>query len=870
MLPSSSSGREMRRKFRYRENKTSAETLTVAAGNRRVPNRAAVLSILMLASVVLLLMTNSSTTLMDMVNITVSYRNGESRLQSVRKYVKETVMTSVEEEKPQESSNVRRNYADPALLDAIRVIDHSVWKPSDERSPCTNSVFMNYVPEGKFVYRNTNDDEDEDDRNNQRQRAQHLEFLYRLERKLCAATGGGEAIDKVGSVVETTGAVTVMVTFSNMAYSEMLDNFVRNLKQQKLNSIVIGALDDDTVTFSEQKLGVGSIDIGSEEGIVDAETVFETLREDQLLITDKKSSQLGSGNFRTDGEAFTLMGVKKGALVRAALSLGFNVIVSDTDVVWKRNPLVFFDGRDEAFKYNTYADMLVSSDCFSGAYDRQLREQGAERLRKIASDGLNDLTDDTNWWEGLGDLFHEQNGNCILTNFNTGVLFFRATHIARRLVDSWIRTMMSGGAYAFGISREEQGKSIMDDQQSLNFLVRNGPPRLSDDVEYSAALHKPLLLVPEGEGHLFWAYNRQLRMGYLPLHLFANGYTHWVQQLSSNYTNEDMSVGVIPFSTHATTTFYGYDGKRSRFRSDLTWLEDDDAYYNGKFVVLKMHKNEYPMQVFNESASEIERHMWAMTHTVLSIRNGFAIARALDRKLIIPSFLCFCDRYFNNVLPYCRTPGSALELPFECPTDHVFNVGAFERKKGTFPYRENSFLRNPRVPEAILKSPRIILSHGNAPAIGTNSANECTESDCSAPINVKLPMFPTEDELRTSVLGYESSPIVEISSPATSFCRFDSDVQNSVFDSEITEMLIGHWCCWNKGQLSPDVPKGLNRIRIDECTAARSSHSTETAGVVHAKNIFQDALIPQSVLAAREAMEWTLNNPDYIKRTFTG
>ena len=56
----------------------------------------------------------------------------------------------------------------------------------------------------------------------------------------------------------------------------------------------------------------------------------------------------------------------------------------------------------------------------------------------------------------------------------------------------------------------------------------------------------------------------------------------------------------------------------------------------------------------------------------VQIRNGLAIATALNRTLIMPELWCGLDRWWA---PHTGIiPGSDTELPFLCPMDHIFDL----------------------------------------------------------------------------------------------------------------------------------------------------------------------------------------------------
>ena len=162
---------------------------------------------------------------------------------------------------------------------------------------------------------------------------------------------------------------------------------------------------------------------------------------------------------------------------------------------------------------------------------------------------------DANWWRNAAfDVTLEQNGNFLDSNFNTGVLFFRTSAAARAAVALWIGTIVSEG-------RSLGGAHAWDDQQAFGELMRVGP-----DKRYM--LYPHATLVPGGAGRALWAMNGRVRLGVLPVQLFANGHTFFVQGAQKR-------PGVVqPFIVHNTFQFYGAVGKRARFAGEGLWWAD--------------------------------------------------------------------------------------------------------------------------------------------------------------------------------------------------------------------------------------------------------------------------------------------------------
>jgi len=54
--------------------------------------------------------------------------------------------------------------------------------------------------------------------------------------------------------------------------------------------------------------------------------------------------------------------------------------------------------------------------------------------------------------------------------------------------------------------------------------------------------------------------------------------------------------------------------------------------------------------------------------------NAAALARSLDRILVLPRWECHCDRHWTPLIPACIMTNSDLKLPFTCPMDHLLEV----------------------------------------------------------------------------------------------------------------------------------------------------------------------------------------------------
>ena len=78
-------------------------------------------------------------------------------------------------------------------------------------------------------------------------------------------------------------------------------------------------------------------------------------------------------------------------------------------------------------------------------------------------------------------------------------------------------------------------------------------------------------------------------------------------------------------------------------------------------------------------------HAWAVGNQLRAIREAFMTAAFLKRSLVLPRLTCHCDRDPSGTLTEliskgrCQLPTAEAEhyLPFECPLEHLLNLGAW-------------------------------------------------------------------------------------------------------------------------------------------------------------------------------------------------
>ena len=81
----------------------------------------------------------------------------------------------------------------------------------------------------------------------------------------------------------------------------------------------------------------------------------------------------------------------------------------------------------------------------------------------------------------------------------------------------------------------------------------------------------------------------------------------------------------------------------------------------------------------------IGAHLDAGARQIDALKHAAAVARVLDRTLVVPRLTCFCDKVWgghDNIWNFdCHYPGSAdsAHVPGPCPLDHFVSPSALRR-----------------------------------------------------------------------------------------------------------------------------------------------------------------------------------------------
>ncbi|CAI5491267.1 unnamed protein product [Closterium sp. Naga37s-1] len=336
--------------------------------------------------------------------------------------------------------------------------------------------------------------------------------------------------------------------------------------------------------------------------------------------------------------------------------------------------------------------------------------------------------------------------------YNIGILLFRPTDPAKRLARAWAELLATDAK--------------IWDQNGFNELMRKhmGPdvdPAAGDHVfwAFDGSLKLGILPVsvfcsghtffvqngfnelmrkhmgpdvdPAAADHVFWAFDGSLKLGILPVSVFCSGHTYFVQlfstfplslpavrpsSLTSSYLvlhllsspqHLHKVVGLEPYALHATFQFAGTPGKRHRFREAMAFY-DPPEYYDPPGGIVSF-VNDIPEELLTGGEHTLSTHFHLVNHQLKSIRSALAIALILNRTLVMPSTWARFDRIWyphKGILDNTATP-----QPFLCPLDHILNVDRMlpgklpEEEFGpAIPFREYSFLDNPRVPKELRAS----------------------------------------------------------------------------------------------------------------------------------------------------------------------
>eukprot|EP00271_Cylindrocystis_brebissonii_P007994 TRINITY_DN219_c0_g1_i1.p1 TRINITY_DN219_c0_g1~~TRINITY_DN219_c0_g1_i1.p1 ORF type:complete len:733 (-),score=136.76 TRINITY_DN219_c0_g1_i1:483-2681(-) len=479
----------------------------------------------------------------------------------------------------------------------------------------------------------------------------------------------------------------IVVTFANFAFMDFALNWVRHLTDVGVFNILVGAMDTkileglylEGVPVFDMESGMSTVDVGWGTPI------------------------------------FHKMGREKITLINVFLSMGVELLMCDTDMVWLQNPLPWLRRWPNA-------DVVTSTD---------------EVVRTVDDDGLE------RW-----DRAHAA--------YNIGILYYRPRDPAKRQAREWAELLSSDDK--------------IWDQNGFNDLMRK---------KWGPAV--------EGGDGLFYAYDGELRLAIMPVSLFCSGHTFFIQKLYEK-------VGLAPYAVHTTFQFAGTPGKRHRLREAKLFFDKPEYYDPAGGVIV--YNPDIPEALMSGGKHSLETHFNLVIYQLKQIRNALALATILGRTLVLPALWARFDKQW---FPHPGIlEGSETSQPFVAPLDHVFEVHKMldesfpEDQFGPMiPFREYSFLENPRLPESVHNS-KIVIKPCERGADSCPVSPVGPDTDGS----LLLPRGATQAEVEQWLLPQKETKILEFTSILEAFGEWTDKTREARFVARIKQYL-GIWCCVN-------------------------------------------------------------------------
>lgn len=149
------------------------------------------------------------------------------------------------------------------------------------------------------------------------------------------------------------------------------------------------------------------------------------------------------------------------------------------------------------------------------------------------------------------------------------------------------------------------------------------------------------------------------------------------------------------------------------------------------------------------------------------LRDAIGLAIALNRTLVLPRMLCYCDNIWKE-MKHCRVGGAfGMTLPFDCPADHIIQLVSWYADSVPIAFREPGFLTDPRLAPEIRSSWKRLV----------------------------VPPMSGEQAAR-ALRPYDSVRVLELSAAHNRFCGFESTRAASQFATVARQLVpySRHFC----------------------------------------------------------------------------
>lgn len=515
---------------------------------------------------------------------------------------------------------------------------------------------------------------------------------------------------------------------------------------------------------------------------------------DELVRRRVRCARVASTMERTEAKwgssGFAAMGRTKGALVLRLLELDVAwLLFLDLDAVVLRDPLPYLRRAVDS----TGADLLMHSDALRPSAPREGVDDGAEL---------------------------EELRRTIAPELNTGLFLIRPTNGTRAAASAWVGVMADDRFFG----------NWKNDQQAFNAVLRRGMP-------YSAP----------GE-RVVGAFDGRVRLGVLPVHLFASGHTFMVQRLHER-------LRVRPFAVHVTFVNCDSAGKRWRLREAGEWFgtPDGDEHVDPsarvgaalattaaatprppptrpdeRFLVVEMDlpanltRGFEPLaagRVLAVNDSVLHRHWALMNHQLVQLRRALALALATNRTLVLPRLMCGLETVTNFGHSGVRCPECGQQLPYLCPTDHVLRMHYWAGSPPSGPKpavhiatREYSFLETQRraaLADRLAREHVAVELRASAHGAPARHAVPCELPQCRSPTRELLERTPAaativldvppggallDTDVRERLRAHARAPLVRLTGVTAADVRFADGAAHKAFAETVT-WLPGGWCC---------------------------------------------------------------------------
>ena len=417
-----------------------------------------------------------------------------------------------------------------------------------------------------------------------------------------------------------------------------------------------------------------------------------------LPIQAQSIASRGAANLRFDYSAYKRMAALKVAFYTRILQMGFNLWACDADTGWMGDPKPFVNEYPMQ-----HVDIMTTTDCI--------------------------------------DVEGDQHGGCWHVDHNTGLVYMRSRPIVLEFLAAWKQKIQT--------TRD----IMVRDQAALNLLMREN---------FRSKTWQP---PPDPDGGqavrpIYLAWNDKLKIARLPLRYLANGHTFFLQRLYAKTAHPP------PFVVHMTYQYGDSSsfpfGKRQRMREGRVWQVDPPSYFNdGKYLAISPEAAIAPtdnasgldyLPTSITTAEAADRFNREDTHMRRVLRDALGLAIALNRTLIMPRMLCYCDNIWKE-MKHCRVGGAfGMTLPFDCPADHIINLARWFDPDVPIAFREPGFLTDPRLSPAIRNS----WVRVKTPPMTANEANELLKP-------------------------YANTRVIELAVAKDRFCGFEDRTKASAF-----------------------------------------------------------------------------------------